>query len=54
MNLTAAEKKAGYEDIKQYVLEKFGLKVSHLYIANGNMGLLSEKNRPKSENARPP
>ena len=28
-----AEKKAGYEEIKAYVLEKFGLKVSNLYIA---------------------
>ncbi len=31
--LTAAEKKASYEEIKEYVMEKSGMKVSHLYIA---------------------
>ena len=33
MDLTAAERKASYEEIKAYVLEKFGMKVSNLYIA---------------------
>lgn len=33
LDLTAAESKATYEEIKEYVLEKFGLKVSQLYIA---------------------
>ena len=33
MDLTAAEKKAKYEEIKEYVREKFGMKVSNLYIA---------------------
>lgn len=33
LDLTAAESKATYEEIKEYVLEKFGLKVSSLYIA---------------------
>ena len=31
--LTAAESKATYEEINDYVLEHIGLKVSNLYIA---------------------
>lgn len=33
LDLTAAESKATYEEIKAYVLEKHGLKVSSLYIS---------------------
>lgn len=33
MDLTKAESKATYAEIKQYVLKKYGLKVSQLYIA---------------------
>lgn len=33
MDLTAAESKATYEEIKEYVLKHTGLKVSNLYIA---------------------
>ena len=33
LDLTAAERKATYEEIKDYVLEHTGLKVSNLYIA---------------------
>ncbi len=33
LDLTKAEAKATYAEIKQYVLDKFGLKVSQLYIA---------------------
>ncbi len=33
MDLTKAESKATYAEIKEYVLEKYGLKVSQLYIA---------------------
>ncbi len=33
MDLTKAEGKATYAKIKQYVLDKFGLNVSQLYIA---------------------
>lgn len=33
LDLTAEEKKATYEEIKAYVLEHNGLKVSHLHIA---------------------
>ena len=58
MDLTAAEKKASYEEIKAYVLEKFGMKVSHLYIAQvkRKCGIIERENynKPKSENARQP
>lgn len=58
MDLTSAEKKASYEEIKTYVLEKFGLKVSHLYIAQvkRKCGIIERENynKPKSENARQP
>jgi 23S rRNA (uracil1939-C5)-methyltransferase len=33
MDLTTSESKATYAEIKQYVLDKTGLKVSQLYIA---------------------
>lgn len=33
MDVTGAEKKATYQQIKDYVLDKFGLKVSSLNIA---------------------
>jgi 23S rRNA (uracil1939-C5)-methyltransferase len=33
MDLTKAESQATYAEIKEYVLEKHGLKVSQLYIA---------------------
>ncbi len=33
LDITAAETKATYQEIKDYVLEKFGLKVSSLYIS---------------------
>lgn len=33
LDLTAAESKATYDEIKAYVLEKHGLKVSSLYIS---------------------
>ena len=58
MDLTAAEKKASYEEIKEYVLEKFGMKVSHLYIAQvkRKCGIIERENynKPKSEDARQP
>ncbi len=58
MDLTAAEKKTSYEEIKTYVLEKFGLKVSNLYIAQvkRKCGIIERVNYnlPKSENARQP
>ena len=58
MDLTAAEKKASYEEIKEYVLEKFGMKVSHLYIAQvkRKCGIIERENynKPKSESAKQP
>ncbi len=58
MDLTAAEKKASYEEIKAYVLEKFGLKVSNLYIAQikRKCGIIERENYnlPKAEDARQP
>lgn len=33
LDLTAAESKATYDEIKEYVLEKHGLRVSSLYIS---------------------
>ena len=33
LDITAAETKATYQEIKDYVLEKYGLKVSTLYIS---------------------
>ncbi len=58
LDLTAAEKKASYEEIKAYVLEKYGLKVSHLYIAQvkRKCGIIERENynKPKTENARQP
>lgn len=58
MDLTAAEKKASYEEIKQYVLEKFGLKVSHLYVAQvkRKCGIIERENynKPKSEDSKQP
>ena len=33
MDLTTAESKATYDEIKQYVLDNTGLKVSQLYVA---------------------
>ena len=58
LDLTAAESKTGYEEIKAYVLEKFGLKVSNLYIAQvkRKCGIIERENYnlPKSEDSRHP
>ena len=58
LDLTAAESKATYEEIKAYVLEHTGLKVSHLYIAQVKQkyGIIERENynKPKSENAKQP
>lgn len=58
LDLTAAESKATYEEIKAYVLEHTGLKVSHLYIAQikQKYGIIERENynKPKSENSRQP
>lgn len=58
LDLTAAESKATYEEIKNYVLEHSGLKVSSLYIAQvkEKCGIIERVNYnlPKSENSRQP
>ena len=58
LDLTAAESKATYEEIKDYVLEHSGLKVSSLYIAQvkEKCGIIERTNYnlPKSENSRQP
>ena len=33
LDLTKAEAKATYEEIRQYIIDKYGLKVNNLYIA---------------------
>lgn len=58
MDLTSAESKATYEEIKAYVLEHTGLKVSYLCIAQVKQkyGIIERENynKPKSENAKQP
>ena len=58
LDLTAAESKATYEEIREYVLEHTGLKVSHLYNAQVKQkyGIIERENynKPKSENAKQP
>ena len=58
LDLTAAESKATYEEIKNYVLEHTGLKVSSLYITQvkEKCGIIERVNynMPKSENFRQP
>ena len=61
LDLTAAESKATYEEIKDYVLKQSGLKVSNLYIAQVKQkcGIIERANItcrnwkiPDSRNAR--
>ena len=58
MDLSEFKGKATYEQIKAYVLEKTGLKVSSLYIAQikkkCGLDVGENFNPPKSENARQP
>lgn len=58
LDLTSAESKATYEEIREYVFEHTGLKVSHLYIAQVKQkyGIIERENynKPKSEDARQP
>lgn len=55
---TAAEAKATYQEIKEYVYSKYKLKVSHLNIAQikQKYGIIERQNynHPKSENSRQP
>lgn len=58
LDLTAAESKATYEEIKDYVLKHSGLKVCNLYITQikEKCGIIERANYnlPKSENSRQP
>ncbi len=58
LDLTDAEKKATYQEIKDYVMEHSGLKVSSLYIAQVKQkcGIIERENynKPKSEDAKQP
>ena len=49
LDLTTAESKATYEEIREYVLEHTGLKVSHLYIAQVKQkyGIIERENYNK-------
>jgi 23S rRNA (uracil1939-C5)-methyltransferase len=58
LDLTSAESKATYKEIQEYVLEKYGLKVSNLYISQVKrkcgLEVGENYNLPKSENAKQP
>ncbi len=58
LDVTSAETKATYEEIKAYVLEQTGLQVSNLYIAQvkRECGIIERENynNPKSEESRQP
>ena len=57
-DLNDAEKKATYKEIKNYVLEHSGLKVSNLYITQVKQkwGIIERENynKPKFEDAKQP
>lgn len=57
-DVTSAETKASYEEIKAYVLEHTGLQVSNLYIAQvkRECGIIERENynKAKSEDSRQP
>ena len=58
LDATSAELKATYQEIKDYVLKEFGLKVSSLYISQVKrkcgIEVGENYNLPKSENAKVP
>lgn len=58
LDLTSAESKATYAEIKDYVLKEHGLKVSSLYISQVKrkcgIEVGENYNLPKSENSRQP
>ena len=58
MDLTAAESKATYQEIKEWAKEKYGFHVSHLNIAKTKRkcGIIERKNYnlPKNEDSRSP
>ena len=58
LDVTSAESKATYEEIKDYVLEKHGLQVTNLYIAQvkRKCGIIERENynKSKSEDTKQP
>lgn len=58
LDLTSAESKATYDEIKAYVLEKHGLKVSSLYISQVKrkcgLDVGQNYNLPKKQDAKVP
>lgn len=58
LDLTSAESKATYDEIKAYILQKYGLKVSSLYIAQVKQkcGIIERENynKAKSGDAKQP
>ena len=58
LDLTASEAKATYQEVKQYILDKYDTKVSNLYIAQvkEKYGIIERENynKPKSENSKQP
>lgn len=58
LDVTSAEVKATYEEMKAYVLEQTGLQVSNLYIAQvkRECGIIERENynKAKSDNSRQP
>lgn len=56
LDLTAVESKATYEEIKGYIFEKYGVRVSSLYIAQvkEKHGLIERENynKTKKENGK--
>ena len=58
LDLTTSEAKATYQEIKDYILDKYDTKVSNLYIAQvkEKYGIIERENynKPKPENAKQP
>lgn len=58
LDITSAESKATYPELKDYILNKYGFKVSSLYIAQvkRKLGLDvgTSFNQPKSKDAKQP
>ncbi len=52
LDLTASEAKATYQAIKDYIFEKYGVKVSSLYIAQvkEKHGIIERENYNKAKN----
>ena len=58
LDITSAESKATYQEIKEYVLKEYGLKVSNLYISQikrkCGIEIGENYNLPKSEDSKQP